>query len=94
MKEKDIEAKVVRWARANGFLVYKFVSPGRPSVPDRMFIAPGGCVLFIEFKQSGKTPTARQRQEIARLEHQGCQVATMDDAEKAIKWLKFQRLVG
>ena len=51
-------------------------------------------MLFIEFKQPGKTPTARQMQEIARLEHQGCQVATMDDAEKAIKWLKFQRLVG
>lgn len=94
MKEKDIESKVVGWARANGFLAYKFVSPGNPSVPDRMFISPGGRALFIEFKQPGKRATSRQQREIAKLEYQGCPVVTMNDAEAAIDWLKSQWLAG
>ena len=32
-------------------MAYKFVSPGRAGVPDRIFLTPhGGKVFFVEFK--------------------------------------------
>ncbi len=30
---------------------YKFTSPGRAGVPDRLFLTPAGGVFFVEFKQ-------------------------------------------
>jgi hypothetical protein len=30
--ERDIEAKAVKWAKANGWLTYKFVSPSQRGV--------------------------------------------------------------
>ena len=48
--EKDIEAKVCLYARDKGMLTYKFTSPARAAVPDRMFIYKGR-VFFIEFKR-------------------------------------------
>ena len=49
MLEKQIEAKVCDYAKERGLLVYKFTSPNRMAVPDRMFIRPDGKVFFIEF---------------------------------------------
>lgn len=65
--EKDIEAAVCQYARSQGLLVYKFTSPQRAAVPDRLFIRPDGLVFFIEFKMLGKQPTPAQSREHARL---------------------------
>lgn len=59
MKESVIEKKVSDYAKAKGWLVYKFVSPNNKGVPDRIFIG-GGEVFFIEFKALGKKPTKLQ----------------------------------
>jgi len=50
MSEKTIEKKVCDYAKSQGMLCYKFVSPGKRGVPDRMFITKEGLVFFIEFK--------------------------------------------
>ena len=81
MLEKQIEDAVCRYARDKGVLAYKFTSPSRRAVPDRMFIAPGGVVWFAEFKQTGKKPTAPQEREHARLRDQGCVVLVIDTVD-------------
>lgn len=76
--EKDIESKVCAYAKAAGCLCYKFTSPSRRSVPDRLFIAPGGEVFFIEFKRLGQKPTAAQGVEIGKIKRQGVPVCVTD----------------
>ena len=78
MLEKHIEEKVCAYARERGLLVYKFTSPARTAVPDRLFILPGGRVFFIEFKRQGQRPTAPQVREHARLEAHGVSVFVID----------------
>ena len=73
MLEKQIEEKSCRWAVNQGWLQYKFTSPSRRSVPDRMFIREGR-VVFIEFKTEKGRLTSGQAREIARLENADCEV--------------------
>lgn len=80
--EKDIEKRVCDHAKKLGCLVYKFTSPARRSVPDRLFIAPGGKVFFIEFKRLGQSPTPAQAIEIDRIKRQGVPVGVADTVEK------------
>jgi len=79
MLEKDIEAKVCEYARAKGVLAYKFTSPARAAVPDRMFIAPDGRVWFCEFKRGGQKPTPAQEREHAKLRTQKVNVFVIDN---------------
>jgi len=71
MLEKEIEAKVCEFAKSKGVLVYKFTSPSRAAVPDRLFIGPGGRVWFCEFKRGGQKPTPSQSREHDKLRYQG-----------------------
>ena len=79
MLEKHIEAKVCEHARQRGLLVYKFTSPARAAVPDRLFVLPGGRVFFVEFKRKGERPTAPQTREHARLQAHGVSVFVIDN---------------
>jgi hypothetical protein len=86
MLEKQIEAKVCDYAKSKGVLAYKFTSPARSAVPDRLFIAPDGRVWFCEFKRTGEKPTAAQDREHQRLRAQKVNVFVVDsvDAGKAM----------
>lgn len=77
--EKVIEGKVVDYAKKLGCLVYKFTSPARRSVPDRMFIVHGGRVFFIEFKRLGQKPTPGQEAEIGKIRDKGAPVWVVDN---------------
>ena len=77
--EKQIEGKVCDYAKSKGCLCYKFTSPSRRSVPDRLFITPSGKVFFIEFKRAGAHPTEAQAVEIAKLTRQGVDVYVCDN---------------
>lgn len=79
MLEKQIEKAVCDYAKEKGILVYKFSSPGRAAVPDRMFILPGGRMFMMEFKAPGKKPTIPQTREHNRLLSQGVDVWVVDD---------------
>ena len=79
--EKDIEKAVCDYAKGRGCLAYKFTSPRRRSVPDRLFITPGGLVFFIEFKAPGKKPTDAQNREMGRLREKGVHVSWTDNIE-------------
>ena len=81
MLEKNIETAVCEYAKSKGFLVYKFTSPARAAVCDRMFIHPSGYVFFIEFKATGKHPTPKQEREHMRLRGHNITVYVVDDIE-------------
>ena len=81
MLEKDIERKVCDYAKDKGWLTYKFTSPNRMAVPDRLFITPFGRIVFIEFKREGAKPTPAQQREHERLVRQGCTVRVIDNVE-------------
>ena len=81
MLERDIEAKVCDYAKTKLILAYKFTSPARAAVPDRLFVMPGGRVFFCEFKRAGQKPTPPQDREIARLRAQGSLVFVVDNVD-------------
>ena len=66
MKESEIEARLVRGVKALGGVAYKFVSPGKVGVPDRVVVLPGGRVIFVERKAEGGRRSPMQRQQLAR----------------------------
>ena len=78
MLEKQIEAKVCEYARERGLLVYKFTSPARAAVPDRLFILPSGKAFFVEFKREGQKPTPAQEREHHRLRQHKVSVFVID----------------
>jgi len=78
MLEKQIESKVCEYAKVKNILVYKFTSPARAAVPDRMFIRPDGVVFFIEFKRGGEAPTPPQTREHNRLRGHKVNVFVVD----------------
>lgn len=88
MLEKEIESRVCRYSHErHGVTGYKFTSPARAAVPDRLFAfppveeCPHGRTIYIEFKQTGKKPTPAQWREIDRLRAKGFPVYVCDDAE-------------
>lgn len=80
MLEKQIEAKVCDYAKTKGMMVYKFTSPARAAVPDRMFIK-NGRVFFIEFKRGGQKATEAQEREHHRLRQQAINVFVVDNVD-------------
>ena len=80
--EKQIERSVCDYAKSLNFLVYKFTSPERAAVPDRMLITPKSVVFFIEFKREGGKVTLAQDREHERLRAQGVTVFVVDSVEK------------
>lgn len=51
--EKQIEAYFVKKVKDLGGIAYKFVSPARRGVSDRVVVLPGGVVWFVELKAPG-----------------------------------------
>ncbi len=82
MLEKQIEAQVCAYARNKGVLAYKFTSPARAAVPDRMFIRQDGLVWFCEFKREGQKPTPAQEREHTRLREHKVNVFVIDNVSE------------
>jgi hypothetical protein len=87
MLEKHIEAKVCDYAKQRGLLVYKFTSPARAAVPDRLFILPSGRMFFCEFKRGGQKPTIPQEREIWRLRAYGVSVWVIDNVDAGLRMI-------
>lgn len=81
MRESEIEKKVVDYAKAKGWLVYKFVSPSQRGAPDRVFIG-GGEIFFVEFKAPGKKPTKLQNKVFSKIRDELFEVYVIDDVEQ------------
>ena len=82
MREKNIEAALVRATRNRGGICFKFTSPGNNGVPDRMVLLPGGHIGFIEVKAPGEKPRPLQAYRHRQLRRLGCKVYVLDGLEQ------------
>ena len=96
MRESVVEAYLHKQVVAAGGWTDKFVSPGRPNVPDRIVTWPGELVRrtcgrppirlqatthYIECKAPGKKANAAQARDHKRREAMGCTVLVLDTKE-------------
>jgi len=81
MKEAQIEERLRKGGLKLGGIFYKFTSPQRRSVPDRMGVFPTALTVFVECKATGKEPTPAQEREMARLKALGFWVEGVDSYE-------------
>lgn len=84
-REKQVEKRLCDRAREHGGIAYKFTSPGRRSVPDRLMLVPCwnwlGTTNFVEAKAPGQKPTRSQLREHQRIRDRGGVVDVVDDYE-------------
>ena len=89
MYEKTLENYVCGKVKALKGRAFKWVCPGARGVPDRIFVFPGGKIVFAEFKQpeikDGLSP--KQNKMFRVLESLGCTVRRIGSKED------FQRLI-
>lgn len=78
MRESQIERSVCLYAKSVGMLCYKFTSPGRAGVPDRIFLTPHGGVFFVEFKRPGGKLRPLQENEHRVIRKHGHDVYVID----------------
>ncbi len=86
--EGDIEGRVVKWAKKNGWVTRKMNGLGYRSWPDRLFLHRFGVAAFIEFKRKGKLPTPQQGDMLVDLQKRGFNAAYFDDSDAAIAYLQ------
>ena len=98
MLEKQIESHGRIYAKQHNQTEYKFNSMNRTAVPDRLKLAPipeehrvivARYIRFVEYKQTGKKPTAAQAREHKRLRDLGFTVEVVDSVEGA-KWVTHE----
>lgn len=93
MLEKDIESWLNKQIEQIGGLSFKFVSPGNPGVPDRIYILPSGQVWFVELKQQLGKVAGIQKWQRERLIRMGCNyrlVRGMNDAKIFVGEIKHE----
>ncbi len=88
MLEKTIEHKVCEYAKSHQILVYKFSSPAKVAVPDRLFIFPKGTIIFVEFKRKGAKATLAQAREINRMRNSYAHVFIVDEVQYGKKLIE------
>lgn len=88
MKESQLEEWLNRKVRKMGGLSRKFVSPGNPGVPDRIYIFPGGRVYFVELKTEIGRFSNIQKWQLEQLEKMGCRVRKVKGKKQAEDLLK------
>jgi hypothetical protein len=85
LREKQIEAYLRKKAIEHGGTAYKFTSPGRNGVPDRILVVPcfaPSCTHFVEVKAEGKKPTDAQFREHDRIRKAGGDVSVVDSYDE------------
>lgn len=82
MREKDIEQQLVNKTKARGGIAFKFVSPGRAGVPDRLILLPTARIGFIEVKAPGEKPRKLQVHMHKMLRGLGFKVYVLDDTNQ------------
>lgn len=87
VRESVVEAAHMQGVKAAGGISFKFVSPARRSVPDRLDLMPipeavrhvvAQYVRFTECKRPGEVPTPSQHREHERLRALGYTVDIVD----------------
>ena len=82
MREKIIEQKLIKAAKAMGGIAPKFTSPGFDGMPDRLILLPNGKMAFAELKAPGKKPRPLQAARHNLLRRLGFKVYVIGGAEQ------------
>lgn len=85
--EKDIEKKFAKWCVAYDILFWKFTSPGRKGVPDRLLLDSRGKAVFLEFKRRGQKPSSLQQRHLVVLNKRSIPAAFVDSFEEAVAFV-------
>lgn len=78
-REALVERRLVRAVERVGGFAYKFESPGRAGVPDRVCLFPDGRIVFVEVKAPGGKVSELQKVEIARIRALGFEAVVVFD---------------
>ena len=81
VRERDVEAHLVKRVRELGGEIRKVSWVGRVNAPDRLVMLPGRRAVWVELKAPGKRPTAQQIREHNRLRRLGELVEVVDTLE-------------
>jgi hypothetical protein len=82
-RERSVERVLVTAVTAAGGIAYKFSSPSRRGVPDRLIVLPGDRIFFAEVKGDGGRLSKLQEVEIARLRNLGARVDIVSSIDQA-----------
>lgn len=74
MREAQLEAACVKYAKSRGWLHAKLDPKGNIGVPDHVFFGPGGRTLVVEFKTLTGKLSAKQEAFAAAMLRQGFMV--------------------
>ena len=91
-REDSVENYLVQRVEALGGVAYKFTSPGRVGVPDRLCVLPGGVLFFVECKAPQGRLAPSQRREIKRLRDMGQSVLVVWSRESVDEELEAKGL--
>lgn len=79
--EKVFERELSKYVDDTGGMAVKLLSQFIKGLPDRMFLLPGGVVVFVEFKSTGKKPTKIQSYLHTKMQALGFLVYVVDSVE-------------
>ena len=91
IEEKKVEKYLVSSVKLLGGEAYKFTSPNRRFVPDRLCVLPFGIVLFVEVKGSKGELHSGQVREINRLRAKGHAAVVVDSIETVTELMDMVR---
>ena len=92
--EKQVEAYLKKRVEELGGICYKFVSPGRAAVPDRICVFMNQ-IEFVECKGEAGKLSSKQRREFERLHDLGAQVYVIhskDSVDDLLKYLRWKHV--
>ena len=91
LRESTLEKRVGAWCKERGVIYWKFSSPGRAGVPDRILIK-NGKVIFLELKVGRNKPSALQLRHLGILNDEGVAAIWSNDFEEICEWIKNKLL--
>lgn len=80
--EKVFERTMSKYVENRGGVAVKLLSQFLNGLPDRLFLLPGGTVLFVEFKSTGQKPRPIQRYVMDRIRSLGFYVGVVSNPEE------------
>ena len=89
--ERDIERYLVRRTIEHGGVAYKWVSPGRAGVADRIVLLPGGRVWFVELKTAKGRLSPWQKLFAAEMRRMGMNYIVIRSKEEVDQWMLDQQ---
>ena len=82
MREREVEAALVKAVKDRNGMALKFVSPGLSGVPDRIVLLPHGRLAFVELKRPGEKMRVLQEKRKRQLQKLGFLVFCVDSKDE------------